>query len=72
MNQSSFDCIFTYLLATLKNRQGTEQGRLHGRDASCTIDERRKSVSLAGPGDIPARRRRRGGPRRHEPGLTLK
>jgi hypothetical protein len=50
MNQSSFDCIFTRLLATPNNRQGTEQGRLHGRDASCTIDERRKSVSVAGAG----------------------
>jgi hypothetical protein len=52
--QSSFDCIFTCLLATPNNRQGTgkadSQSRLHGRDASCTIDEQRKSVSVAGAG----------------------
>ena len=58
MNQSSFDCIFARPLATPNNRQGTNKGRLHGRDASCTIDERRKSVSVAGaglhfrPGDV--------------------
>jgi hypothetical protein len=38
---------------------------LHGRDASCTIDEHRKSASMARPGDIPARQRQPGGPRRH-------
>ena len=71
MNQSSFDCIFTRLLATPNNRRGTNKGRLHGRDASCAIDEHRKSVSVAGPGYIPARRHRPGGPRRREPGLVL-
>ncbi len=55
MNQSSFDCIFTRRLATPNNRQEAaedSQVALHGRDASCTIDERRKSVSVAGPGDF--------------------
>ena len=50
MNQSSFDCILARPLATPNNRQGTKQGRLHGRDASCTIDEHRKSVSVAEAG----------------------
>jgi hypothetical protein len=50
MNQSSFDCIFARPLATPNNRQGTNKGGLHGRDASCTIDERRKSVSVAKAG----------------------
>jgi hypothetical protein len=27
-----------------------QRRRLHGRDASCAIDERRKSVSVAGAG----------------------
>ena len=54
MNQSSFDCIFARPLATPNNRQGTNKGKLHGRDASCAIDEHRKSVSGQGPGYIPA------------------
>jgi len=54
MIQSSFDCMFTGPLATPNNRQGTaksdRRGSLHGRDASCTIDERHKSVSVAEAG----------------------
>jgi hypothetical protein len=50
MNKSSFDCIFARPLATPNNRRGTNKGKLHGRDASCTIDEHRKSVSVAGAG----------------------
>jgi hypothetical protein len=50
MNQSSVDCIFARPLATPNNRRGTNKGGLHGRDASCTIDERRKSVSVAEAG----------------------
>jgi hypothetical protein len=46
MNQSSFDCIFRYLLAT----PNSGRGALHGRDAYCTIDEHRKSVSVAEAG----------------------
>jgi hypothetical protein len=61
MNQSSFDCIFAGPLATPNNRQGTNKGRLHGRDASCTIDEHRKSVSVAKAGPDSGRRRRPGG-----------
>jgi len=33
-----------------RNRQADRRGRLHGRDASCTIDRHRKSVSVAGAG----------------------
>jgi hypothetical protein len=57
MNQSSFDCIFARPLATPNNRQGTNKGGLHGRDASRAIDEHRKSVSVAeaGPHSGPAK-----------------
>jgi hypothetical protein len=54
MYQSSYDCIFARLLTTPNNKPKNKQGRsrtgLHGRDASCTIDEQGKSVSVTGAG----------------------
>jgi hypothetical protein len=50
MNRSSFDCIFGRSLATPNNGQEQKEDNrlaLHGRDASCTIDEHRNSVSVA-------------------------